>query len=107
MPRDGYPIDLLSDRDDQFYDFTADHFQGEMYQPQWAPGASKEQALARQRWQARLLQQNPDDMDLIVNQRLSEIKDAPAGEQGTQFKTPAERDAEFEKLLDEFFRPKE
>lgn len=66
-------------------------------------GAVSDAASQRQRWQARLLRENPEDMDLYANQQRAELE-AETPEGPTAIKTPAERDAELEELLNLYFR---
>jgi len=103
MARQGYPIDPEYGGDT--YDFTAPEFQDvrkRMAYQGYDSGAVSEMAAQRQRWQARLLRENPDDMDLYANQQRALLEEDSGG--NTAFKTPAERDAEFEELLNLYFR---
>jgi hypothetical protein len=57
----------------------------------FSTAAQNEQYEARQKWQARLLRENPEDMSLSVQN-----PDDP------NFKTPAQRAQEFEDFMEEY-----
>lgn len=104
MARQGYPIDPEYG---DTYDFTAPEFQDtrkRMAYQGFPSGAVNEMGAQRQRWQARLLRENPDDMGLYANQQRALLEEEGGGGGGDTTKTPAERDAEFEELLDLYFR---
>lgn len=85
------------------YDFTEKQYQNPLSGQGYYSNVVDEAKLQRQRWQSKLLQENPDDMELFANQERARLEEEnPTGNVG--FQTPAERDAELEQILNDYFR---
>jgi len=105
MAREGYPIDPNPEFGSGEYDFTDPMYQDPLQYRGYPTRSEQEAKQQRQRWQARLLRENPDDMELFANQERVRLQEEAGGDATDwQTQSPAERDAELERLLDEYFR---
>ncbi len=85
------------------YDFTEPQYQDPLSGQGYYSNVVDEAKLQRQKWQARLLRENPDDMDLFANQERARLEEEGGGPTHA-FQTPGERDAELEQILNDYFR---
>jgi hypothetical protein len=107
----GYPINPGVGE----YDFTEGVYQNPLRYEGFDSGPVAEAKKQRQEWQARLLRENPNDMDLELNRARKELEAEVAAELeaeeaggsarvgGYNVKTPGQSSAELDKLLKEFF----